>query len=474
MKKILLLICMLLPTITYAKITDENIKDLKYESSTSETASMNEIYLEEEDYIIFLAEQGIYRYDKHTYEFKKVSFGNWDTTIVPFYGNYLTISRVYNYETKVNYNVLTVLDSDLNVVEQKELDLPGDNYYYGDLYKDGDTIYLSSSNSSNYYIVDKDLNITLAETTPSEAEITRVTREFSELIAKEDSSLAVYNVEKNNFGTFYVIVVKENTEEKILNVEVREYDKDKNLISKKNIYNDAYVPSQYFSPDISYKKEKLEDYYIEAYAVDDVSIINIYDKENNLVKSLNPLPEQDENPNGRALSLSQSIGKIIAILPTNNGFYLVSSSWTTNYPLTSTIDETKNIPDAKGIVGTTIFAKYSFDYVINTITDGNGSIKCEKVIAGNGEEVQFTIEPKEGYVLSVVKVIDNEGNVVEFNDYTFTMPNRNVVIEAQFTKTPTEEKNPETADIAIIICIAIILSGVTLTYLNVRKMSELV
>lgn len=54
------------------------------------------------------------------------------------------------------------------------------------------------------------------------------------------------------------------------------------------------------------------------------------------------------------------------------------------------------------------------------------------------------------------------------------MPNRNVVIEAQFTKTPTEEKNPETADIAIIICIAIILSGVTLTYLNVRKMSELV
>ena len=37
-----------------------------------------------------------------------------------------------------------------------------------------------------------------------------------------------------------------------------------------------------------------------------------------------------------------------------------------------------------------------------------------------------------------------------------------------------EEKNPETADIAILICIAIIISGITLTYLNVRKMSELV
>lgn len=235
MKKLLLVICMLLPTITYAKITDENIKNLKYETSNSEVASMNRTYLEEKDYIIFLAEQGIYRYDKHTYEFKKVSFGNWDTTIVPFYGNYLTISRVYDNDTKVNYNVLTVLDSDLNVVEQKEVDLPGDYYYYGALYKDGDTIYLSSSNSSNYYIVDKDLNITLAETTPSEAEITRVTREFSELIAKEDSSLTVYNVEKNNFGTFYVIVTKENTEEKTLSVEVREYDKEKKLISKKNI-----------------------------------------------------------------------------------------------------------------------------------------------------------------------------------------------------------------------------------------------
>lgn len=472
MKKILLLLCMLLPTITYAKITDENIKDLKYESSTSETASMNRTYLEEEDYIIFLAEQGIYRYDKHTYEFKKVSFGNWDTTIVPFYGNYLTISRVYNYETEVNYNVLTVLDSDLNVVEQKEIDLPGDYYYYGDLYKDGDTIYLSSSNSSNYYIVDKDLNITLATTTPSEAEITTVTREFSELIAKEDSSLAVYNVEKNSFGTFYVIVKKVDTENKPIKVEVREYDTKKNLISTKTIYDSTTSQNGFPESNLSYKKEKLEDYYVEAYVLGSESIINIYDKENNLIKSFDAAPLSEEN-DARAL-VSNAIGRLIAILPTNNGFYLVASSWTTDYPLTSTIDETKNIPDAKGLVGTTIFAKYSFDYVIDTITDGNGSIKCEKVIAENGEEIKFTIEPKEGYVLSVVKVIDDEGNVVEFNDYTFTMPSRNVVIEAQFTKTPTEEKNPETADMAILICIAIILSGVILTYLNVRKMSELV
>lgn len=472
MKKLLLVICMLLPTITYAKITDENIKNLKYETSNSEVASMNRTYLEEKDYIIFLAEQGIYRYDKHTYEFKKVSFGNCDTTIVPFYGNYLTISRVYDNDTKVNYNVLTVLDSDLNVVEQKEVDLPGDYYYYGDLYKDGDTIYLSSSNSSNYYIVDKDLNITLAETTPSEAEITRVTREFSELIAKEDSSLTVYNVEKNNFGTFYVIVTKENTEEKTLSVEVREYDKEKKLISKKNIYNNVFESNQYFGAEISYKREKLENYYIEAYAVDNESIINIYDKDNNLVKSLEPLPKQEENT-GRFL-VESSIGRIIAILPTNNGFYLLGSSWTTNYPLTSTIDETIYIPDAKGIVGFTTFAKYSFDYVIDTITDGNGTIKCEKIIAADGEEVQFTIEPKEGYVLSVVKVIDNEGNVIEFTDYKFTMPSTNVTIEAEFIKTQTEETNPETSDTAIIICLLIIISGIGLTYFNVRKMSKLV
>ena len=72
------------------------------------------------------------------------------------------------------------------------------------------------------------------------------------------------------------------------------------------------------------------------------------------------------------------------------------------------------------------------------------------------------------------KVIDNEGNVIEFTDYKFTMPSTNVTIEAEFIKTQTEETNPETSDTAIIICLLIIISGIGLTYFNVRKMSKLV
>ena len=54
------------------------------------------------------------------------------------------------------------------------------------------------------------------------------------------------------------------------------------------------------------------------------------------------------------------------------------------------------------------------------------------------------------------------------------MPSTNVTIEAEFIKTQTEETNPETSDTAIIICLLIIISGIGLTYFNVRKMSELV
>ncbi len=456
-KKILLLTFLLIPTITLAKITDENINELKLETYNAETASMNKTYIEEDDYIIFLAEQGIYRYDKKTYEFKKVSFGNWDTTIVPFYGNYLTISRIYDSELGYNYNKLSVLDSDLNVLEQKDIDLPGDYYYYGELYKDGDTIYLSVQNSSDYYIVDKDLNVTLATTTPSESEASKLTQEFTTLISTEDSTLKLYDVEKNKDNSYYVVVGYEDKENNKLKVELREYDNNKNLLIKKVLYEDAYTFNQYWAVDVSYKKETLEDYYLEAYSIDDVSKINIYDKNNNLIKSINPSISNNNS------STSYGIGDLIAILPTYNGFYIIGSSWTTNYPLTSTMGEVT----ARGIVGITIFMKYSFDYKVDTKSNGNGKITSEKGNASNSEKVTFTIIPDDGYVLSKVTVTDNEGNKIEFTENTFTMPSANVIIEATFVPV-----NPDTSDIIIIASITIII-GSFISYLNIKKMKEL-
>lgn len=82
-----------------------------------------------------------------------------------------------------------------------------------------------------------------------------------------------------------------------------------------------------------------------------------------------------------------------------------------------------------------------FDMIheIITKTDGNGTITATKVTAYWGEGIEFTIEPKEGYVLSEVRVTDANGNVITFTDYKFTMPNADVTIEATFSV-----KNPET------------------------------
>ena len=97
--------------------------------------------------------------------------------------------------------------------------------------------------------------------------------------------------------------------------------------------------------------------------------------------------------------------------------------------------------------------KFSIDYEITTKTEGNGTVKVlSKSEAGTG--VTFQVEPKKGYVLSVVKVTDANGNVIEFTDYTFTMPSSDVLIEAVFVP-----ENPYTADIAIVAVLLLAIAG---------------
>jgi hypothetical protein len=103
-------------------------------------------------------------------------------------------------------------------------------------------------------------------------------------------------------------------------------------------------------------------------------------------------------------------------------------------------------------------------YKIDTKTDGNGTVKADYVEAQGGTVVKFTVTSKEGFKLKEVKVTDANGNVVVFKDYTFTMPNANVTIEAIF-----EPENPNTIDIILITFATLLISGTTLTYINYRK-----
>lgn len=108
-------------------------------------------------------------------------------------------------------------------------------------------------------------------------------------------------------------------------------------------------------------------------------------------------------------------------------------------------------------------------YTITTKTDGNGTITPSTETEHSGNEVTFIVTPNEGFELKEVKVTDANGNTITFTDYKFTMPDANVVIEAIFVA-----ENPETSDILILACIAIIFLGITLTYINIKKMKDLI
>lgn len=94
---------------------------------------------------------------------------------------------------------------------------------------------------------------------------------------------------------------------------------------------------------------------------------------------------------------------------------------------------------------------------IKTNVVGKGSVTVvDSSLAGN--DVTFKVEPQEGYVLSVVKVIDQKGNIVTFTDYTFTMPSADVTIEAVFIK------NPDTLDGVIIFLLVFVVSSLIVVF----------
>ncbi len=105
---------------------------------------------------------------------------------------------------------------------------------------------------------------------------------------------------------------------------------------------------------------------------------------------------------------------------------------------------------------------------VYTKTDGNGTVEANKTEAEWGEGIEFVITPSEGYILKEVKVTDAEGNVVIFTDYTFTMPNADVTIEASFEK---EEENPPTTAINILLAILLSITSIIVMF-KFKKKSE--
>ncbi len=110
---------------------------------------------------------------------------------------------------------------------------------------------------------------------------------------------------------------------------------------------------------------------------------------------------------------------------------------------------------------------YYLPLEVKTKVTGKGSIEAISNTRKD-EEITFKVTPEKGYVLSEVKVTDENGNVVIFTDYTFTMPNSNVLIEAIFVP-----ENPNTSDVAIIGLIIISIFGFIAVSFSSKKINWL-
>lgn len=117
---------------------------------------------------------------------------------------------------------------------------------------------------------------------------------------------------------------------------------------------------------------------------------------------------------------------------------------------------------------TAFVIEYEPIYEIEVLVDGNGTLTSKEKQAREGTIIEFEVKPDDGYELSYIEVTDANNNTVVFKDYTFTMPNSDIIIEATFTPIPKEE-NPETKDYAMLAFSVLLLSAEVTAILILNK-----
>ena len=163
-------------------------------------------------------------------------------------------------------------------------------------------------------------------------------------------------------------------------------------------------------------------------------------------------------------------GNIVQTIENENSYYYLTAT-SRGIMVTNYSEEYNNGNDGISYEDNVTISTevYQLLYDINTTVNGKGTIE----VVNNelpGTDVTFKVTPQKGYVLSEVKVTDSNGKVVTFTDYHFTMPSADVTIEVVFVE---DKKNPETTDVAVIACIAIIVLGGIGTMYSIRKLSWL-
>ncbi|MGN1371077.1 MAG: hypothetical protein ACI4XM_02195 [Candidatus Coprovivens sp.] len=241
------------------------------------------------------------------------------------------------------------------------------------------------------------------------------------------------------------------------------------------IYDEGYIDA-YFDEDAGYYLNSYYDTLInDGYDIEDVIVPSVGDLNElafKLTEAYLPLSkwwyEWEENYSDMLNNKYYIVGSIKDYIPEEYSWIWSTTYWTRTWDPDGNhayfVDTLGNLCSAhycNYIVGAGLRPLVTISandllYKIETKTDGNGSIETiTESKAGKG--VTFVVTPNEGYTLKEVKVTDANGNVLTFKDYTFTMPDSNVLIEATFE---VESPPTTTANITIaiiLICISLII-----------------
>lgn len=358
-----------------------------------------------------------------------------------------------------------VLDDNLNIIKKIELDSTT-NYYY-DLFEVDGKIY-TYKNEIGTFTIDEEFNFTEVEENNSILNNQyELVREFTNIIINKypNSSVGINEVvtTPDNKYLFTAYIVddlegdKQYTNDNHI-VLIGYFDSDKKEILTKEIYQAEIKENSAIACGYNNSIEIHGEYIFTTFLdVDRKVYFHIYDKKGNLVKEL----DIDSQINGLIPS---------HIIPTDNGLIVILE--TNIYECNPTMEITginepslllESEPSDK-----TYMLYYEYPFEITIKEEGNGKIEASHTKNWSGEKITFKVTPEEGYVLGMINVTDENGNIVTFTDYTFTMPSANVTIEAVFVP-----ENPDTADIAIIAIISVVILGSIGIIYSIKKLSWL-
>lgn len=437
----------------------QNIEDLKLKWTSQIYGNLNGKGLVIKDYYYSFSSNRIEKHSRANGFEKEISLPEGYINNYAEYNDKIIIlitlydKTEYNQETKkytrYHTNYFYVLDKDLNIL--KKIEFESSPNYYTALWKQEENIYTYKYNDG-LYKVDENLRLEKSNDEIQEEndyyELHKIFQTIIEEKYQEQDDVEISDITITEDGQ-YLIAYFHDT----YNIDTKKYTKQAAMMSYYNEKKEEIFTKEIYQIDTntSYNDYhcstnntigKIENHIIVSFLDKEyIPHIYVYDEKGEKIKEL----ELNSEYQGLIPSyiFPMEKGVIIAL---ESGIAGCEESVSIQSGAATFLTESTT-PQIQPLYARnrSVLLYYEFPYEITTKTDGNGEIKATKTKAESGEEVEFTIIPKEGFVLGAVKVTDTAGNVVTFTDYKFTMPSADVTIEATFVP-----ENPNTKDIAVI------------------------